>query len=129
LHIRHGSGSGCLPCSVHPSTNASAGFTLVPSANAISLMGEDDELLGRFGRPPQQKKNRLIAADSWLLILRHLIRPGRASWMRHHLWVTPYAPAERFASGDWPNQVDLRGLAAATSAPGLDSPLPHLHRH
>jgi primary-amine oxidase len=28
----------------------------------------------------------------------------RAGFARHHVWVTPYAPEERFASGDYPNQ-------------------------
>jgi Cu2+-containing amine oxidase len=27
--------------------------------------------------------------------------------MKHHLWTTPYAPKERFSSGDWPNQNAL----------------------
>ena len=28
----------------------------------------------------------------------------RAGFLRHHLWVTAYDPAERFAAGDYPNQ-------------------------
>ena len=28
----------------------------------------------------------------------------RAGFMGHHLWVTPYDPAERYAAGDYPNQ-------------------------
>lgn len=28
----------------------------------------------------------------------------RAGFARHHIWVTPYDPDERFASGDYPNQ-------------------------
>lgn len=28
----------------------------------------------------------------------------RAGFLRHHLWVTAYDPAERFAAGDFPNQ-------------------------
>ena len=28
----------------------------------------------------------------------------RAPFLAHHLYVTPYHPAEQFASGDYPNQ-------------------------
>ncbi len=29
---------------------------------------------------------------------------GRASFANYHLWVTPYAPEERYAAGDYSNQ-------------------------
>jgi len=28
----------------------------------------------------------------------------RAAFMGKHLWVTPYSPAEKYATGDYPNQ-------------------------
>jgi primary-amine oxidase len=28
----------------------------------------------------------------------------RAGFVNHHVWVTPYEPAEKFAAGDYPNQ-------------------------
>jgi primary-amine oxidase len=43
---------------------------------------------------------------------------GRAMFANYHLWVTPYAPAERYAAGDYPNQSTpgQQGLAAWTAA-------------
>jgi primary-amine oxidase len=41
---------------------------------------------------------------------------ARAGFARHNLWVTPYAPAERRAAGDYPNQsTGGDGLPAWTS--------------
>ncbi len=41
---------------------------------------------------------------------------GRAQFARHHLWVTPYNAAERYAAGDYPNQAAPgQGLPAWTS--------------
>ncbi len=41
----------------------------------------------------------------------------RAGYLRNHLWVTPYARAERFPAGDYPNQSDgSEGLPAWTQA-------------
>jgi len=49
-------------------------------------------------------------------------RPGssimqRAGFTRHHLWVTPYHPAEQYPAGDYPNQhPGGAGLPAWTAA-------------
>ena len=41
----------------------------------------------------------------------------RAGFIRHHLWVTPYAPGERYAAGDYPSQhPGGAGLPEWTSA-------------
>lgn len=40
----------------------------------------------------------------------------RAQFAQHHLWVTPYAPEERYAAGNYPNQSEPgQGLPAWTS--------------
>lgn len=40
----------------------------------------------------------------------------RAQFAQYHLWVTPYAPEERYAAGDYPNQsAPGQGLPAWTS--------------
>ena len=43
---------------------------------------------------------------------------ARALFANYHLWVTPYAPTERYAAGDYPNQSvpGQQGLAAWTKA-------------
>ena len=44
-------------------------------------------------------------------------RRQRAGFMTKHLWVTPYAPGERYAAGDYPNQhPGGAGLPAWTAA-------------
>ncbi len=41
---------------------------------------------------------------------------ARAQFANYHLWVTPYAPDERYAAGDYPNQSEPgQGLPAWTS--------------
>ena len=41
----------------------------------------------------------------------------RAGFTRHHFWVTPYHPEERYPAGDYPNQhPGGAGLLAWTSA-------------
>lgn len=45
----------------------------------------------------------------------------RAGFLRHHLWVTAYDPAERFAAGDYPNQRP--GDAGLARWSGKDRPL------
>jgi primary-amine oxidase len=41
---------------------------------------------------------------------------SRAQFAGYHLWVTPYAPGERYAAGDYPNQSEPgQGLPAWTS--------------
>jgi primary-amine oxidase len=41
---------------------------------------------------------------------------SRAQFTNYHLWVTPYAPEERYAGGDYPNQSEPgQGLPAWTS--------------
>jgi primary-amine oxidase len=70
-------------------TNAlgySVGYMLHASDNALPLVDADDPAL------------------------------GRAQFARHHLWVTPYDPAERYAAGTYPNQsAPGEGLASWTS--------------
>ena len=62
------------------------GYMLHASGNALPLVDADDPAL------------------------------GRAQFARHHLWVTPYDPAERYAAGAYPNQSEPgQGLAAWTS--------------
>lgn len=59
------------------------------------------------------KKNRLGEPVSYRLIPGEnappFVRPDaavmrRAGFIAHQLWVTPYAPHERYAAGDYPNQ-------------------------
>ncbi|MEM7080482.1 MAG: tyramine oxidase [Pseudomonadota bacterium] len=50
------------------------GYVLMPSANALPQISDDDYTLRRAG------------------------------FARHHLWVTPYNPDELYAAGDYPNQ-------------------------
>ena len=41
----------------------------------------------------------------------------RAGFAKHHLWVTPYAPEERYPAGDYPNQhAGGAGLPSWTKA-------------
>ena len=48
----------------------------------------------------------------------------RAGFARHNLWVTPYAPDERRAAGDFPNQH-----AGGAGLPGVDRGRPGPRRH
>lgn len=51
----------------------------------------------------------LLADDDW--------PQRRAGFIRHQLWVTPYAPTERYAAGDYPTfSNDEYGLATWTRA-------------
>ncbi len=56
----------------------------------------------RLGRPvgyrlvPGENASPLAHADAAVM--------RRAGFLRHHLWVTPYEPNERFAGGNYPNQ-------------------------
>jgi primary-amine oxidase len=60
------------------------------------------ERKNRLGRPVGYRlvpgENSPVFAQSDAPILR------RAGFTRHHLWVTPYEPRERYPAGDYPNQ-------------------------
>lgn len=58
----------------HNHVGAPTGYMLVPGENALPLAQPDASVL------------------------------RRAAFMTHHLWVTAYDPAERYAAGDYPNQ-------------------------
>ncbi|MCI0414055.1 hypothetical protein L0222_14810, partial [bacterium] len=61
-------------------------YMIHPEANALPLVNPDDPAL------------------------------SRAQFANHHLWITPYAPEERYAAGDYPNQsMPGQGLPAWTS--------------
>jgi primary-amine oxidase len=45
---------------------------------------------------------------------------SRAQFANYHLWVTPYAPAERYAAGDYPNQSEPGEGLPAWTAHGRD---------
>jgi primary-amine oxidase len=62
------------PSVYNPITDEPVGYQLVPGANV----------------PP------FASADSSFM--------QRAGFARHHFWVTPYAPEERYPAGDYPNQ-------------------------
>ncbi len=68
-----------------------AGYRLVPGENAVPLAHESASV------------------------------SRRAGFLRHHLWVTAYDPAERFAAGDFPNQRAGDGGLAVWA--GRDRPL------
>ncbi|MBE9179925.1 primary-amine oxidase [Oculatella sp. LEGE 06141] len=59
-------------------------------------------MLNRLGQPVGYK---LIPGDN-ILPFAHPDSPilKRAGFMTKHLWVTPYAPDERFSAGNYPNQ-------------------------
>lgn len=59
---------------VKNSQDQAVSYQLRPGSNAVSLLDPDSY--------PQR----------------------RAAFTNHHLWVTPYAPGERYAAGDYPNQ-------------------------
>ncbi len=62
-------------------------YQLMPGMNGMTLLAEDD--------PPRQ----------------------RAGFINHHLWVTPYSAAERYAAGDHPTlSTPGQGLPAWTAA-------------
>lgn len=61
-------------------------YMIHPHGNALMLMDEDDPAA------------------------------SRAQFTNYHLWVTPYAPEERYAAGDYPNQSEPgQGLPAWTA--------------
>jgi primary-amine oxidase len=56
-------------------------------------------------------------ANAWSQLDDGDIAQQRAGFTRHHLWVTPYAPDELYAAGDYPNQSQGGdGLPAWTAA-------------
>lgn len=58
---------------------------------------------------PRSNAYTLLREDDWPQI--------RAGFSAHHLWVTPYAPEERYAAGDYPTLSDgAYGLPAWTEA-------------
>ena len=62
---------------------------------------------------------KLIPTVATPTMLAHPDSPigRRAGFARHNLWVTPYAPGERRAAGEYPNQsVDDAGLPTWTAA-------------
>jgi len=59
------------------------------------------------------KKNRMGKPTAYALLPHSSVKPlalpdaaflKRAGFLQHHLWVTPFAPAERYPGGDYPNQ-------------------------
>ncbi|HEY1764176.1 MAG TPA: primary-amine oxidase [Opitutaceae bacterium] len=85
-----------------------------------------DPLVGRSWRiSSSTARNRLGEPTSYRLVpgenIRCFLRDDatvmrRASFMGRHLWVTPYAPEERYATGDYPNQhPGGAGLSAYTA--------------
>lgn len=89
-------------------------MTTTPLTHEGAACRDADGATGRFwkvinpnrrnaaGNPPGYKlmvqPSPLLLADPASSVAR------RAGFARHHLWVTPHDPAERFASGDYPNQ-------------------------
>jgi primary-amine oxidase len=60
----------------------------------------------------------MIHPEANALPLQNLDDPAfsRALFANYHLWVTPYAPGERYAAGEYPNQSKPgQGLPAWTS--------------
>lgn len=59
--------------------------------------------------PPRLHVDLLMHAKTDSSLMR------RASFIRNHLWATPYSPQERFPAGEYPNQhVGGEGLVAWT---------------
>jgi primary-amine oxidase len=82
---------------------------------------------GRFWRVVNtQQKNRLGQPTAYRLVPGEncppFVQPDaavlrRAGFARHHLWVTPFDPEQRYAAGDYPNQHPTGdGLARWTEA-------------
>ncbi len=58
-----------------------------------------------------------VSTNSLLLATPDSSISQRAGFARHHLWVTPYRPAEQFPAGEYPNQhPGGAGLPAWTTA-------------
>ncbi|GAB4374068.1 MAG: primary-amine oxidase [Elainellaceae cyanobacterium] len=86
--------------------------TLLPTEQAAQRIV--DPLAGRYWKVVNPNRaNRLGQPVGFKLIPGENILPfahpdspilKRAGFMRKHLWVTPYDSAERFATGDYPNQ-------------------------
>ncbi len=87
---------------------------LIDPLNARSWKIVSTTRRNRLGEPTAY---RLVPGDNVACFLsEHATVMKRASFMRKHLWVTPYDPAEKYATGDYPNQhPGGAGLAAYTA--------------
>lgn len=65
---------------------------IVVNPNATNALGEPTG----YALLPGENAKPLEAADSWVR--------KRAGFLNAHVWVTPYAPDEIYAGGDYPNQ-------------------------
>ncbi len=72
----------------------------MPSARYWKVINPN--VANALGEPPGYK---IMLADNAFPFVdpRSSVR-RRAGYMDHHLWVTPYDPAENYAVGDYPNQ-------------------------
>jgi primary-amine oxidase len=83
-------------------------------ATELQARREIDPLAGRYWTITSgERTNKMGTPTAYKLIAGENILPfatdessirQRAGYMWHHLWVTPYDPAERYAAGDYPNQ-------------------------
>lgn len=72
----------------------SARFWKINNSEKKNMHGMNTAYALHFGT----NTKKFATDDSWLV--------KRAPWLKHHLWVTKYAPNEIHASGDYPNQSD-----------------------
>jgi primary-amine oxidase len=106
-------GNACRPRSTLLRTESEAQQLVDPlsgrSWRIVSSIGRN-----RLGEPTAY---RLVPGDNVRCFLREdATVMKRAAFMGRHLWVTPYEPAERYATGDYPNQhPGGAGLAAYTA--------------
>jgi primary-amine oxidase len=84
---------------------ASSRRWIVESSSATNALGQPTG----YALLPGENAVPFAAPDSWLR--------KRANFLNHHVWVTPYDPAQMYAGGDYPNQSrGLDGLAKWAAA-------------
>ena len=80
----------------------SEGQREIEPAHARTWLVTNPERLNEVGRPVAY---RLVPGDNTVPFCHPTsFQRRRASFIDHHLWVTPYSPVERYPAGDYPYQ-------------------------